>query len=74
LKARKPPTGLGGHLIWGPAQRSSPDDAGRLPRGGRRFCGAHIYVISPDGAVAKVIPHVKRDTLADEVLGALAAA
>jgi hypothetical protein len=31
-------------------------------------------VISPDGAVAKVIPHVKPDTHADDVLGALAAA
>jgi peroxiredoxin len=31
-------------------------------------------VISPDGAVAKVVPHVKPDTHADDVLGALAAA
>jgi len=38
------------------------------------FAGAHIYVTSLDGGVAKVIPHVKPDTHADDVLGALAAA
>src|SRR5207302_6191661 len=40
LKARKPPTGFGGHLIWGPAQRSSPDERRPPPPGRPAFLPA----------------------------------
>jgi len=41
---------------------------------GRTYMGINrtTFVISPDGAVAKVISHVKPDTHAADVLGALA--
>jgi peroxiredoxin Q/BCP len=43
---------------------------------GRTYMGINrtTFLISPDGAVAKVMPNVKPDTHADDVLGALAAA